>query len=592
MLFFTNPSRAIETTTGFAARQQTGLQQITSSEIMPEFERSIALCMTEEKLDEANRLLTLIETGQLDLARCAVLLRMLILTHSTDIITPGTRLVLDETLASFIKSSLGLLAFESNEAVEPESLQLAKPMVMLSWCLYAETSGQDYNWFSAETIQLQKQKLLGRLHERISHWLKQGFVFRGSNEYIAALTSLINLYDLVDDEALKTKSAALADIIISDIALENIDGLWGGIRQNTQTLLSATSTKWMAYLLFGNPMPEFIDDLDPGILILCHTGYRLPPLLERLGREQQHRGIYELKHRYVTHTGSLQNSEEVRKYSYITPNFILSSFQTNRQAVPWQARPWDLMIWNEELQNIHIMAFAGKQFFSGKEIVDEEEYDVWNATTVQYKNVLFCQFHKSSHLTILGEQEKDILIPNYAQLPTRLWIPNTLAPVELEKGWLFINTGNVFVALRPVPGDSYWWRTAEAGISGEETASILGFRDLYAAMLIEVETESSRISSYNQFKQQVLDAPLVVDEHSVTYVSRRGDVFYFPRTGGEFLVNGKAIHAQSDSEYEYFSNPFMQSKWDSGVYEAKWNPFSLLIDASDPANVIRRVNMN
>ena len=155
-----------------------------------------------------------------------------------------------------------------------------------------------------------------------------------------------------------------------------------------------------------------------------------------------------------------------------------------------------------------------------------------------------------------------------------------------------MNLNGVFVALRSVPGESYWWRTAETGLEDNRPASVLGFRDLNAAVLVEVEVESSYVSSYHQFKQQVLEAPLVVDENSVTFVSRRGDVFYFPRKQGDFLVNGQRRNAEEDQEYELFSNPFVHSKYNSGVLTANWSAFSLLIDVTDPKNPIRKLNAN
>lgn len=577
---------------GVAARQQSCLQQIMSSETIQDFERSVAQCMTEEKLVSANHSLALLETSQLNLARCAVLLRLLITTKNTDTISQATRITIENTLSDFIKSSLPQLSYQPEDMIEPESLQLAKPMILLLWCQYTEDSDLSYDWFTPASRKVINTNMLKHLTEKIDQWIHRGLLFRGSHEYTVIITSLINIHDLIPDETLKLKTAALTDILLCETALETLDGFWGGTRQNTQTLLASISVQWFSYLMFGTPKPNEINGIDPSILILCSTGYRPPPLIEKLGREKEHRGIYDLKHKYKTYTNSLDQSNEVRKYSYVTPLFVLSSFQLNRQPVPWQARPWDLMVETSNKKYTHLMSFAGNQFFSGKDVMNTAEYDVWNTTTLQHKNVLFCQYQKSNRMKNLPELEKEFYIPNYAQLPSRIWIPNTLTPIEQEEGWRFINTGNVYIAIRPVPGESYWWRTAEGGTSGEETASILGFRDLYAGMLVEVETESSRISSYNQFKQQVLDAPLLIDDHSVTFVSRRGDVFYFPRNGGDFLVNGNRIDAYTDPEYDYFSNPFIQSKSNSGIIEANWNSNSLQIDLSDPNNPIRKINMN
>ncbi len=134
-----------------------------------------------------------------------------------------------------------------------------------------------------------------------------------------------------------------------------------------------------------------------------------------------------------------------------------------------------------------------------------------------------------------------------------------------------------------ISGKSYWWRDIEFGEGAAGFASILSFLELETAFVLEVE-EAERFSSFDQFKQQVIEAPFEADRNSISFVSRQSDVFLFPRNDGSFLVNGKEIDPINDSSYDLFSSPFVHSQYGSGVMKVDWPPDSVTLDFRDTAN--------
>ena len=141
--------------------------------------------------------------------------------------------------------------------------------------------------------------------------------------------------------------------------------------------------------------------------------------------------------------------------------------------------------------------------------------------------------------------------------------------------------GDTYLAFRPTQGRSYWWRNAEFGQSTAGGAAILTFQDLSTAFLLEIE-KANHFSSFEQFKKQVADSPLEIDNDAVTFVSRRGDVFLFPFDGGKFLVNGYEIDPKTDPKYDLYSSPYAQSKIGSSRFQANWQLFSLTLDLQNP----------
>ncbi len=218
---------------------------------------------------------------------------------------------------------------------------------------------------------------------------------------------------------------------------------------------------------------------------------------------------------------------------------------------------------------------------------DEDQY-LWNASCLQYKNVLFNRFSRCGRRRPMEGSERERIDERYVQWPTRVWVSNAFGPVTQEGEWWFARMGSVYLAFRPLEGRSYWWQTTPANSTGGQGVSILSFQNLFTSFLLEVEDES-HFTSYEQFQKEMQSAPLKIDEDSVTFVSRRGDVFLFPLDDDDFLVNGRALDPRAEEPFHLIDSPFVQADFGVGKLHVEWQNFSLSIDLSDPQNPQRMI---
>jgi len=310
-------------------------------------------------------------------------------------------------------------------------------------------------------------------------------------------------------------------------------------------------------------------------------------------REHGQRGTYESASCFSANTNKNigERAKKLQKYSYVTPSYILSSFQLRSQMTPWHSRPWDLLVLDENNFGHHLFSFTGNELISGAKHIEQDEYFLWNSTCFQYKNVLFNRYHRCDRIRSNITDTEEFLDAAYVQWPTRIWIPNTFAPVIQNESWCFSQVGTIYLAFRPMQGRSYWWRTTELDPRTGSGSSILTFQNLYTSFLLEIES-SSNFTSFDQFMNQVINSPLEIDNDSVTFVSRRGDVFLFPLDEDDILVNGNLVDAHADSANKLFNSPFIKSEYGSGVLDAKWKGYSLHLDLRDLEKPVRVVKPN
>lgn len=540
----------------YPQRQLSVLEELAADDSLSPPARAAALLLTG---GETDGLLEQIKAASLSLMDAAALMRLLFDDRTASQLTDETKSALNAELNEFFKLRAESLN-EEDPPGSPESRELAR-LALLS--MRSQTREDDSD---------------DELRERLSEWLARrieyGMEARGSAFRGVTLSFLLLLADGSADESIRLQATACLDMIAADWAHESLNGVWGGARLRTLDRLEPPPGDRIGFIWFGAEPAE--DAIAPAMLHPAASGYRPPVSIIRIGAEREDRSAYDIKTRYFTRDG--EETLEGRKYTYVDPSFILGSFCLRDQRVPWQSRPWELIVWDGESARNRIFAFAGDQLFSGSD-GETGSYDLWNASVHQHRNVLFCRFHRNGRVSEGNERER------FRQLPARLWIDQSLQPVEQLNGWWFCRIGGVFIAFRPIEGRSYWWRSAQsAGNRGE--ASILGFQDLDSAMLIEVENED-RFLSFEEFKRQVSHAPLIAEGQSVAFVSRRGDVFLFPLDDSEFLVNGFPVDPQSDREYQLYNSRFVYAEPGDGMFRAEWKPFSVSIDRSDPSAPIR-----
>lgn len=570
----------------FEERQIQCLEEIANLEECPALEQGSALLYKGGDFDLANQLLSEFDESEATLLQTLLALRTITLFQDKpEQLFVQTTQSLEKEIAGFIERSPGLTA-PMNEKTVSEHQQIIETGIVLLWAQHVETATPGYQWPGKKPNADVLSQHRFDAHEWLDSHARYGFQERSSPYYRYNLAALLTIRDCYEDETLRDKCDAVTDMILADIAQESLRGFWGGAHCSALESVAPISGDRLQALLFGFVSdPEYELDFDPLAIDLTlnlgHTNFRPPPVILRLVMEYEYRGTNEIKHRFPHDWKEPVSKPSGFKYAYITPYFILGAFQLENEAVPFQTRPWDLLVLDEEGDGHHLFPFAGMQLFSGGHSPYLQEYYLWNASTFQSKNILYFRFHSFDRKRESTDSSEQIIDKRYERLPMRLWIPNAFAPVTEENGWWFSQIGEAYLAFRPIQGRSYWWRNAEFGQPVSNSASILTFQDLDTAFLLEVE-EASNFSSFDQFKAQVADSPLEIDQGTVTFVSRRGDVFLFPLDEGPCLINGHVENPKTDPGYDLFSSSYTKSEYGSGRFQANWQLFSLTLDLHDP----------
>lgn len=576
------PEHTIRLLEEYPQRQESILREAVNFSSAPATTRMAAYLLLGES-EAANALIDSVSDEDPTLVDGSIWLRILYTPETNANLSDENRRRIESLLRDFIENDAVFTTPEPTAPLLSESHNLLKLSILFLWALYQSDLQETANSFNDVIQELQND-----IHDWMDKRGRFGFDEQGSAYYLHMLAGLLNLSDFSPEPTLRVKSAAIIDLIVADIAQSSIGGLWGGPRQRTLEAVAPIPGNRMFYIFFGQTLAREHDlMIDPASIHLAASNYRPPAALTRLGLQWQERDIIENKIRFTRTPGKPNPQGLGRKYAYVTPQFILGSFSLRDEEVPWQSRPWDLLVWDGEHAHNHIFAFNGRQLFSGGRPPYAAEHFHWNATVIQHRNVLFCRFHRSDR----KRADRDPALPldrRYAQQPTRIWFPDVFHPVEEGGDWWFCRMGEVYIALRPLDGGGYWWRTVQTRTPATREASILTLQNLESGFILEVDL-ASRFTSFERFKQQVQEAPLVVEPDSVTFVSRRGDVILFPLDNSDFLVNGRSIDPSGDPEYQLFSNRYIASEYGSGLFEANWPPFSHWLDFSDPNNPIRRM---
>jgi hypothetical protein len=553
----------------YPKRQMQCLQEVAGAVDAATPYRGIALLFLGEDLENANDYLTVFAETDASLISISLFLRILLgYENQETLLLPETRAhVYNELHEFFVRKQKE--AEDNDDGVRiTESQEILQHTCYLLWAQCINNTTSDFTWSDQSTHDKKITEHQNALHAWIDVRLKYGMEDRSSLYYYYDMSALLTLRDYAQDERLYTKATALLNMLIADMAQENIQGEWGGVHCRSFDNLLPLPGNRLYYLFFDFPPSEEDDPgLDIATLHFSHSNFRPHIALIKLGVGEGKRESYEVKNRYCTNVNE-PGDESIRyKYTYVAKNFMLGSFVLRGEAVPPQTRPWDLLL-VEDGNPIHVFSFTGDQFFSGGRPPYQEEYYSWNTTCLQYKNVLFCRFHRSDrHQPAVGKA-KARLERHYAQLPTRLFVPNILAPLHQEGDWWFCQYGQLYIALRPLTGRSYWWRTVALSELRETSAAIMAFQDLSPGFLLEVE-EAGNFASFDIFKQQVQESPLQISSQSITYVSRRGDVFLFPFDEGNFIVNEHVMAPEADPAYQLYSSPYVNAVYGSGLFHAE-----------------------
>lgn len=434
------------------------------------------------------------------------------------------------------------------------------------------------------------------------------FVEKASPGYMGYTLSFIqDLYDYCEDAELKKMAGMFLDLFWAEWAQDQLGGLRGGARTRSNDGVPNGESDRMYMIMsffFGG-----LGSPNSPMNGLWLTDYRPPEVVWNLSLDREALGSYA----YVSRTPGEEPGQLPRplgmertldcdadsrllRYSWVTPDYILGSQMDHPLAIHSHLSPsarWHGMTFSDSFKQIFPRAITQRKV-DGKWVPIGSKGSPYRA--LQQGPVMISQ--QTRGFTIVnpewfpGGQGQE----NY---PWGVYLPPGLERVEEDQGWVFVEEGNAYLAIRVLSGNFQ----ASVDTSSEELSAYQGaesleepfapepftwsddrtvmvFKDRHAPVLFEAGRRAD-YPTLGDFKKHILGNKLVLNKiavpgyYTVTYKSG-GNEYYFNAANGELpYVNGKPVNYAPDKT---FDSPFLSGKYRDGVVSATDGRSKLILD--------------
>ena len=446
---------------------------------------------------------------------------------------------------------------------------------------------------------------VGFLKEYFTERARRGFfVERAADGYMHHTLNFVDLvYTCSGDDELKEIVGNFFDLVWADWAQESISGLRGGMKgRHNYEGGYASITTLMRYYLGGVGAPDI------WYYWSLINGYQLPPVVMKTALDRQGLGCFEYISRGVGEEEGVwprpmgmersiccDTESRFVKYSYVTPDYVLGCQMEHPGAVHSHlslTKRWHGMIFAQS--PLSRVVTVGIQL-AGKDepgyVKSKKGYDMHiNYRTVQSKSVMITQ------------QARRITQVNPEWFPAGIMFDRGMGVfvgkdwdklIEKE-GWLFLQKGNAYVAIKPILWDEEYEKAKRAK-KGNTTQmyfdspkddatvkikdgayswicdhKVIQLEDRFSPVIIEAARKADH-PTLEDFISDVLDNPIalyktVVPGYNVLVYTGCGNdakeiafnaaTMEMPTVGGEYI------------DYFYpmtFDSPYMKSAYKSGV---------------------------
>jgi len=425
-------------------------------------------------------------------------------------------------------------------------------------------------------------------HGYFTERAKRGFFLEvASPGYMAVtLTYLTDIFDLSGDKALANKAEKFIDLVWADWAIDQLNGVRGGAKTRV-----ARGTRWkdamyrMARFYMGGE-----GSAQTHYFTQFLSQYELKPIHWHIAMDREGLGEFAFISRKpgeeedtwprppgTERTLLCDTESRFVRYSWITPDYILGCQMDHPAAIhshlSIQAR-W---------QGITFKGEAGPRVFPTDIVTDAEGNPKVTKTkgymrSVQEKNVMVLQqARRWRQVNPDWFPAKDIYSLDYG-----IYFTSNLDRIEEKAGWIFVEHGDAFLAIRPVMGEyAEGWTILEDDASPGLTSAIVEetyewsqdrrmvyLKNKYAGMIFEASRRKHH-SSLESFITDILDNPIVLEKtvvpgwHILRYrgCSAGAKEIYFNLANSEIpMVGGERIDYAPDMLFE---SPYLKSKYKS-----------------------------
>jgi hypothetical protein len=377
--------------------------------------------------------------------------------------------------------------------------------------------------------------------------------------------AILNIYDFAEDPILRKKAGMILDLDFADYAQQQLQNVGGGAKSRSYPLASydgqADSMTYAANLLYG-PSPSY----GAHIMALATSGYYPPEVVRSLETDTAGNGSYE----YVTRrpgvgpSGWDQNQDwhvdttkSIRNDTYTTPDYVLGTASLkpgDTHIGPSNQNRWQGIIFNTS--------------------PDARVYPQAAPTSVAKTQDAF-----------FSVQKKNVLITRkngYTDQPTLVYFPASLDTLDEQSGWLFVQEGRTYLAVRPL-GTGYTWLDPAKNKAVEIDRRFIKLSAVGSPIIFEAATVD-QYATFDAFKSDILNNPRSYTNGVLNYTASNGTTFTFYSDATTPHVNGVPINY---APMYLFNSPFMKSLWLSGKITITKGSLSATYDFSDTANPVK-----
>jgi hypothetical protein len=422
-------------------------------------------------------------------------------------------------------------------------------------------------------------------HEWFDEHAKKGWAeIANSYLYGFSLVSICNVYDFIGDPKIKLKAEMTIDWLLADHVIEQFKGIRGGGKVRIYTRDSSLEWKrgYLDYLFFGSHNEVYWEEDGE---ILTTSTYRPPDVLIDLALDED-KGVYEIKERRPYGISTTDQRWQARKYSYVTPHYILGGFQRGTSDKGYM-----------ELSNDHLFGLTfntGNDAFIfpwGKNYgIPQDQQGCYYDQVYQYKNVMIAKMGGTTSWKYASEQGYGD--PNEA--PARCYFANSVLDEKIEEsGWIFIKEGGAYAAYRPVSG-GYEWKN-EPWWSDQFDNGIYVVADEPQIPAILEAAQVSDYSSFVEFRNDIKNRYLSYSDDTVKYEASDGKMievnFGVLYDGNNIKIDGQKQATELEN-YKTFESPYVNSDWNSGFIVISKDGKKCTLDFRDFENPVKTFEIN
>ncbi|MBC2594175.1 hypothetical protein H5P28_07860 [Ruficoccus amylovorans] len=413
-----------------------------------------------------------------------------------------------------------------------------------------------------------------RLKRFIRYRARQGWGEFDSGGYMfLSFNAILSLYDFSQDEELKTLAGMMANVMLADMAVDTVFGVYGGARGRVKGQVldqgrdgergspPMYTVNELQYLYFGlvDPEPESGQERLLSFTPMNYwqrsneslfSSFRPLDIVVRIALDRPEPYVNkERKHLHnMADVVPLQPLEgSIRKYTWYTPQYIMGSLQ-------WQdPYPADLKAGVYAKHQQHDGGLSIPHGTSTHIFVHHPgNGDIHTYWEGDFGCLCRDSFqHKAAQLSLFEIPDREPYQLVHAYFPRE-----NFDEVTEKDGWIFARCGDVYAALYLT--DGYTWTTSGKWAGRELTSA--GSRK---GAVLEAGSRREH-GSFEAFCQEVLGNEVIFDPEtmSLSYDSASAGLIELHRNGAR-TVDGQPV----DLDYPTYDCPYLQSRWDSGVID-------------------------